>query len=89
MKEERPNTRELGFYVALSQVGFEMVTPMLVGLALDYYFEWTPWGTVIGFVLGFVGGFFHLLALLKRQEAYRKKHPPQETQPPRAEEDKE
>ena len=74
---EKPSNRELGFYVALSQVGFEMVAPMGGGIALDWYFGWKPWGLVIGFIFGFVGGFIHLLALLKQHDDdVKKRRPP-------------
>jgi F0F1-type ATP synthase assembly protein I len=46
----------------------EMVAPLGVGIALDHYLGWTPWATIIGFVFGFVGGFTHLLVMLKRHE---------------------
>lgn len=75
MPAQKPSPRELGFYVALSQVGFEMVAPLAIGAVLDYYFGWTPWATVIGFVIGFVGGFVHLLAILKRHESGRPRPP--------------
>ena len=75
MPEIPPDPRELGFYFALAQVGLEMVAPMGVGILLDYEFAWSPWGTVVGFVFGFVGGFLHLLVLLKQ-------HNNQNRQPP-------
>jgi hypothetical protein len=68
MPENEPDRRELGFYFALSQVGLEMVAPMCLGLWLDYKFDWMPWATVIGAVLGAVGGFTHMLVLLKQHE---------------------
>lgn len=74
-----PDSQELGFYVALAHVGLEMVVPLGVGIALDYYFGWKPWATVVGFVLGFVGGFFHLLAILKRHERGDHSKPPDQT----------
>jgi F0F1-type ATP synthase assembly protein I len=58
----------MGFYWALSQVGLEMVVPVGVGIALDRYFHWTPWGTVVGAVLGLVVGFVHLVVMLNRHE---------------------
>ncbi len=60
--------RELGRYFALAQVGLEMVAPVGLGLFLDLYLHWTPspWGTVAGAVLGFVGGLAHLIAILNR-----------------------
>jgi hypothetical protein len=48
-------------------VGLEMVAPIGLGAAIDYYCGWRiPWATLTGVVLGFAGGFYHLLALSKR-----------------------
>lgn len=60
--------KKMGQYFALSQVGLEMVVPIIGGLAADHYFGWTPWGVVAGTILGFGGGLLHLLNLLKQQE---------------------
>ena len=59
--------RTLGRYYALAQVGLEMVTPVAAGALLDYYFGWMPWCTVIGALVGFVGGMGHLIVLLNRR----------------------
>jgi len=64
-----PDPQELGHYVALAQSGMEMVAPMILGVIIDRYTGWTPWATVIGFIVGFVGGFMHLMVLLQKQEA--------------------
>lgn len=61
-----PNPREVARYYALAQVGLEMVAPIALGVWLDGRYGWSPWATVIGTVLGLVGGFAHLLLLLKR-----------------------
>ena len=61
-----PNSRELGRYFALAQVGLEMVVPIVVGLWLDSAFGWSPWGVSVGAVLGLVGGLAHIVHLLKR-----------------------
>lgn len=61
-----PDPKELGRYFALSQVGMEMVAPIALGLALDYWLGWSPWGAVVGAVLGFVGGLTHLIILANR-----------------------
>lgn len=66
MAKGLPDPKELGFYVSLAQVGMEMVAPVAVGVALDYAFDWRPWGTVIGALLGLVGGVAHLVALVNR-----------------------
>src|SRR5262249_9637404 len=79
MPKGQPEPGELGFYMALAHVGFEMVAPLGIGIALDYYFGWEPWAPVIGFVLGFVGGFFHLLAILKRHNTAKRSRPPDQT----------
>jgi F0F1-type ATP synthase assembly protein I len=64
-----PTPEETGYYFALAQVGLEMVFPMGIGIALDYAFGWTPWATIIGLILGFVGGMFHLVMLVNRHDA--------------------
>jgi F0F1-type ATP synthase assembly protein I len=67
-----PDPKELGHYFALAQVGLEMVAFIGIGLALDYYLSWSPWGVVGGAVFGLVAGLAHLVALTNRQEAERK-----------------
>jgi F0F1-type ATP synthase assembly protein I len=63
------NSREFGRAVALSQVGFEMVAPIVLGLILDHYLDWTPWGLVGGALLGLCGGLAHLVHLLGKEDA--------------------
>jgi F0F1-type ATP synthase assembly protein I len=72
-----PDSKEMRFYLSLAQVGTEMVGPMLFGLLLDWMFHWLPWATVIGAVLGFVGGMYHMISLLSahNREEERKKGP--------------
>lgn len=65
--------RELGYYLALAQVGIEMVMPTVVGLGLDVYFGTVPWLTILAAVLGFAGGLFHLVQMLR---AHDRKSPP-------------
>jgi hypothetical protein len=63
--------KEFGYYVTLSQAGIEMVVPMALGIVADYLLGWPAWGVVLilgGAILGFVGGFLHLLHLLKQRE---------------------
>ncbi|MGE3805008.1 MAG: AtpZ/AtpI family protein [Gemmataceae bacterium] len=62
--------KRLAFYLGLSQIGMEMVAPIVAGLVLDHYLGWEPWGVAAGTILGFGGGLYHLLALLKRQEEH-------------------
>jgi F0F1-type ATP synthase assembly protein I len=60
--------RELGKYLALAQVGFEMVGPIGIGILLDVYLGWSPWGIVGGAVVGLCGGLAHLITLTNRQD---------------------
>jgi F0F1-type ATP synthase assembly protein I len=62
------NPREFGYYLSIAQVGMEMVAPIGVGLALDYFLGWSPWGVVGGAVLGLVGGVAHLVVLMNQRE---------------------
>jgi F0F1-type ATP synthase assembly protein I len=61
--------RELGFYVALSQVGLEMAVPPAVGLWLDKQLGWAPWGVIGGGLVGFMVGMVHLWQLLRQPPA--------------------
>ena len=66
---EMPDRKELARYMALSQIGLEMVVPVVVGLLLDRYLGWTPWGLIVGAVLGLGGGLAHLLHLLNKMDS--------------------
>ena len=57
-----------------------MVVPVGVGLALDHYLSWAPWGVVVGAVLGLVAGIGHLIALSSRQEGSDSSRPRQDSQ---------
>jgi F0F1-type ATP synthase assembly protein I len=61
-----PNGKDLGRYVAVGQVSLEMVVPIAIGLAADYFIDWGHWGVVIGTILGFTGGLFHLIHLANK-----------------------
>lgn len=69
MLPELPDRNEMGRYVALGQIGMEMVAPILAGLAADHYLNWKPWGVVAGAVLGLVAGFVHLVHLLNKMDS--------------------
>jgi F0F1-type ATP synthase assembly protein I len=60
----------LGKALALSQIGMEMVIPIGLGLVVDYYMKWLPWATVVGAVLGLIGGLAHLVQLTKKDERH-------------------
>jgi len=66
MSDNAPTPRDLGRYFALAQVGLEMVLPIVLGVFLDRWLGWAPWGVVVGAVLGLVGGLWHLVLLLNR-----------------------
>jgi F0F1-type ATP synthase assembly protein I len=79
MFPESTDRKELGRYLAISQVGLEMVAPILLGLALDHYLGWSPWGVVVGAGLGLVGGLAHLIHLSgkpKRPDGQAREPPP-------------
>lgn len=80
MSQGMPDPKELGRLFAFAQVGFEMAAPVGIGMALDYYLDWRPWGTVGGAIVGLVGGIFHLVVLSNRQTDDRRKPPTREPQ---------
>lgn len=69
MFPELPDRKEMGRYVALSQIGLEMVVPIVAGVLVDYYLVWTPWATIAGAVLGLCGGLVHLVHLLNKMDS--------------------
>jgi F0F1-type ATP synthase assembly protein I len=66
---ERPvGPGEYGFYISIAQVGLEMAALIGIGLLLDHYFDWSPWGVVGGAVFGLIAGVVHLAALANRRD---------------------
>lgn len=68
MLPELPDRKDMRRYVALSQVGMEMVAPIVVGLVIDNYLGWKPWALITGAVLGLVGGLVHLVHLSNKTD---------------------
>jgi F0F1-type ATP synthase assembly protein I len=62
------NRKELARALALSQVGMMMVVPIVIGLLLDSYLGWSPWGVVGGAVLGLTTGLVQLVRLSNQQD---------------------
>jgi F0F1-type ATP synthase assembly protein I len=76
---QQPTPREMGYYMALAQVGVEMVVPIVAGHYLDEWLDTNPWITGIAAVAGFVLGMVHLILILRqkdRDETSQKKPPP-------------
>jgi F0F1-type ATP synthase assembly protein I len=73
MLPESGDRKELARYMALSQVGMEMVVPVVIGVALDYYLGWRPWGVIAGAVLGLIAGLAHLISLANKANNERDK----------------
>ncbi len=67
--------RDLRRYFAYSQVGMEMVAPIVLGLLLDLWLHWLPWGVVVGAALGLSVGLIHLIHLVNKENA--ESSPPQ------------
>ena len=66
--QDPQDSRELGYYFALAQAGLEMVAPIVIGVVLDHYLDWSPWGVVCGAIVGFVGGLLHLIVMVNRHD---------------------
>jgi F0F1-type ATP synthase assembly protein I len=73
---KEPDPRETGRAFAIAQIGLEMVAPIGIGLALDYYLGTLPWVTVVCAVVGFVGGMIHLVLLVQDQDVEERRKPP-------------
>jgi F0F1-type ATP synthase assembly protein I len=74
MPERGADERRFGLYLTLGQAGMEMVAPLGLGVLLDHWLGTRPWLTVIGAVVGFVGGLGHMIVLARRlnEEADRR-----------------
>lgn len=72
MSDQHPDekaraTRDtMAMYATVTQVGFEMVGPMVLGIALDYWLRTLPWLTLGGVFLGFAGAMTHLVLIANR-----------------------
>jgi F0F1-type ATP synthase assembly protein I len=80
MSEDSPEPGKLAQYAALSQVGMEMVAPIGLGLLLDHWLAWGPWGVIAGAVIGLVGGMAHLVSILRvksSKDSTRRRRDPQ------------
>jgi len=75
MPTNQTDPKEIGHYYALAQVGMEMVVPVVLGLLLDSYLDWRPWGVVLGAVLGLAAGLAHLVMILDHGEQKRSHKP--------------
>lgn len=65
-----------GEYIALgSQIAASMIIPVVLGIYLDRYWNFDPWGVIIGALLGF-GGLISIVLKLASQTGkseYQKK----------------
>jgi F0F1-type ATP synthase assembly protein I len=68
MPEKPVGPGEYAHYITVAQVGMEMAACIGLGLLLDHYFDWSPWGVVGGAVVGLTAGIAHLAALANRRE---------------------
>ena len=65
MPGNRENSRQVAYWFALSQIGFEMAAPIGLGALLDWWLGILPWLTIIGAILGLVGGLYHLIVMTR------------------------
>jgi F0F1-type ATP synthase assembly protein I len=68
MPAEPPNPKDLERYHTLAQVGLEMAAPVGLGIVLDYYLNWAPWGAIVGALFGLIAGVGHLYMLANRRD---------------------
>ncbi len=53
------------WWALMSTVGFEMVAPIGVGVFIDTQYGTRPWCSLLGVAVGFFGGIWHLLMILR------------------------
>jgi F0F1-type ATP synthase assembly protein I len=70
------NQKDFSRYMAMSQAGLEMVVPIGIGVAVDWYWNVGPWGAVVGVVVGLVVGVTHLVYLTRQKDDDRTVKPP-------------
>ena len=64
-----PRRSRMAYYGELSQVGFEMATPIAVGAVIDHWRDVnSPIFSIVGAVIGLVGGLIHLVRLANRED---------------------
>lgn len=56
-------------YARYSQLGFEMIAPILLGLGADWWLRISPWGVCVGAVFSLIYMVFRLQRLAKAEEA--------------------
>lgn len=78
MRFQTPDPKQTGYYLTLSQVGLEMVSPLILGVIVDTRVGTSPWGAIAGALLGLVGGLVHLVWLVQRRPPDDKKDPKQD-----------
>ncbi len=67
MSDRPPGFQGIGRYLSLIAIGMEMVVPIGVGMLMDRRWDWTPWATLVGVVVGFVTGIIHTMTIVNRQ----------------------
>ena len=64
-----PRRSRMAYYGELSQVGFEMAAPIAAGAMIDHWRDANfPVCSIVGAVIGLVGGLFHLVRLANRED---------------------
>jgi F0F1-type ATP synthase assembly protein I len=53
-------------WVNAAQAGSALVAPVLLGVILDWQFDWKPWATLIGIAVGLIGSVSILIQAAKR-----------------------
>jgi len=64
-----PRRSRMAYYGELSQVGLEMAAPIGLGALIDHWVGWAvPICSIVGAVIGLVGGVTHLVILANRED---------------------
>jgi F0F1-type ATP synthase assembly protein I len=68
---DRPR-KDIALAVRISNIGFEMVFPAIIGVGLDYLFGTVALFVVLGVLLGAVLGFWQLIRIASQNDSINK-----------------
>ncbi|MDR0703438.1 MAG: AtpZ/AtpI family protein [Planctomycetaceae bacterium] len=66
--ENEHSQKDIALAVRISNIGFEMVLPAIIGVGLDYLFGTVVLFVILGVILGAVLGFWQLVRIASKND---------------------